>query len=63
MNTIETIRANINANPALRPRTVAALAETQRLLAKELRYPADLRKTDYIASLEAHIVKLKAVLA
>jgi hypothetical protein len=43
-------------------RTIEALAETNRLLAKEQRYQPHLQKPDYIASLERHIAKLVAML-
>lgn len=43
-------------------RTIEALAETNRLLEKEMRYAPDLRKMDQIAFYERHIVKLTGML-
>ena len=43
-------------------KTEEALEETQRLLAKELRYPADLQKQDYLKFLRGHIEKLELML-
>jgi len=44
-------------------RTREALAETERLLAKELRYAPDLRKPELLASYKAHIARLQLMLA
>ena len=42
---------------------MSALTETRRLIAKELRYPEDLRKLEYLASLKKHEAKLLGYLA
>lgn len=45
-----------------RRRATEALAETQRLLAKEMRYSPHLRKPEQIARYEQHIAKLTGYL-
>ncbi len=43
-------------------RTIEALAETNRLLDKEMKYQPQFRKMDQIAFYERHILKLTAML-
>ncbi len=52
------------SNPSLeRSRRIKqALAETEHLLAKEMKYSADLRKPKYLAFLRGHIAKLKGMM-
>jgi len=45
-----------------RRRTIEALAETNGLLEKEMRYQPQFRKMDQIAFYERHIAKLTAML-
>ncbi len=46
----------------LNRRIIEALDETNRLMAKEMRYSPEFRKMDQIAFYERHIVKLTAAL-
>lgn len=48
--------------PEYTARTNQAIAETHRLLSKELSYSKDLQYADVIARYEAHLVKLNNML-
>ncbi len=61
LSTIEELRETCKS-PEYRKRTAQALTETCQMLAKEMRYPEDLRKPERVAFLEGHIKKLEAVL-
>lgn len=54
--------ATIPMTPDQRRRTIEALAETNRLLEKEMRYQPQFRKLDQIAFYERHITKLVEML-
>lgn len=48
--------------PEYTARTNQAIAETHRLLAKELSYSKDLQKTEVIERYENHLIKLQDML-
>ncbi len=54
--------ARANPSPERSRRIKKALAETEHLLAKEMKYSADLRKPKYLAFLRGHIAKLKGMM-
>lgn len=62
MKTINIDGVEIELTTERQLRIIDAIAETQRLIDREMRYRADLRKTENIHQWQRHIMNLQAML-
>lgn len=58
----ETMNGTRNLTEEYRKRTIESKKETETLISNEMRYSADLRKIEYLKSLNSHLEKLNNIL-